>query len=180
MPGASAPFVDGWKFFVSRSSCSACLVWKRSTISITLRRLIRLAMAAPIPFDSPGTTASFSTRFSVFIVIPFIVGFFETVYTRSCADLTIHISESRLIIFDLAETMPRQHVVVSHVGRLQTETLHVGFHQIGQQQVRERRQVPRPFLFFVENDSYDIPQAGVSLLVISLQAVFQSRNRAGC
>jgi len=71
--GHALPFVDGWKFFVSRSSCSACSVWKRSTISITLRRLISLAMEAPIPFDSLGTTATFSVTFLVFIVIPFVV-----------------------------------------------------------------------------------------------------------
>ncbi len=102
MPGATAPFVDGWKFFVSRSSCSARFVWKRSTISITLRRLISFAMAAQIPLGSPGTTATF---LSVFIVIPFIVGFLKTVYTCSRADLTIHISESWLIAWDIEETM---------------------------------------------------------------------------
>jgi hypothetical protein len=58
---------------ISRSSCSACRFWKRSTISITLRRLISLAMAAPIPFDSLGTTATFSAVFFGFIVIPFVV-----------------------------------------------------------------------------------------------------------
>jgi hypothetical protein len=58
---------------ISRSSCSACRFWKRSTISITLRRLISLAMRATIPFDSPGTTATFSARFFGFIVIPFVV-----------------------------------------------------------------------------------------------------------
>jgi len=30
-------------------------------------------MAAQIPFDSPVTTATFSARFFVFIVIPFVV-----------------------------------------------------------------------------------------------------------
>ena len=104
MHGATAPFVDEWKFFVSRSSMSARFVWKRSTMSITLRRLISLAMAAQIPPDSPGTTERF---FSGFIVIPFIVGFLKTVYTGSRADLTIHISESWLIIFDFAETVRR-------------------------------------------------------------------------
>jgi len=58
---------------ISRSSCSARRFWKRSTISITLRRLISLAMAATIPFDSLGATATFSARFFVFIVIPFVV-----------------------------------------------------------------------------------------------------------
>src|SRR5260370_31259238 len=77
---------------ISRSSCSACRFWKRSTISITLRRLISLAMAATIPFDSPGTTATFSARFFAFIVIPFVVGFLKTVYARPCVELTIHIS----------------------------------------------------------------------------------------
>src|SRR3984893_3977768 len=105
MSGPTAPLVDGWKFFVSLSSWSACFVWKRSTISITLRRLISLAMAAQIPFDSLGTTATFSTSFFVFIVIPFVVGFLKTVYTRSCADLTIHISESWLVAWRLEQTM---------------------------------------------------------------------------
>src|SRR6266496_6843656 len=102
MPAATAPFVDGWKFFVSRSSCSACLAWKRSTMSITLRRLISLAMAAQILFDSPATTERF---FSVFIIIPFIVGFLKTVYTGSRADLIIHISESWLGAWHIEETM---------------------------------------------------------------------------
>src|SRR5258708_20913105 len=101
MPGATSPFVDRLKFFVSRSSWTACFVWKRSMISIIRRRLISLAMAAQIPLDSPGTTERF---FSGFSVIPFIVGFLKTVYTGSRADLTIHISESRLVA-RLAEEM---------------------------------------------------------------------------
>src|SRR5438093_13766667 len=105
MPGAIAPFVGGWKFFVSRSSCCARFVWKRSTISITLGRLVSLAMAAQIPFDSLGTAATFSTSFFVFIVIPFVVGFLKTVYRRPRAELTIHISESWLVAWHLEETM---------------------------------------------------------------------------
>src|SRR6266404_3404970 len=101
MPGATAPFVGGWKFFVSCSSWSACFVWKRSTMSIILRRLISLAMAAQIPLDLPGTTERFS---SGFIVIPFMVGFLKTVYTGSRADLIIHISESRLMILGFGKT----------------------------------------------------------------------------
>jgi len=118
MPGATAPFVDGWKFFVSRSSCSACFLWKRSTISITLRRLISLAMAAQIPLDSPGTTASF---FSVFIVIPFVVGFLKTVYTRPCVELTIHISESWLVAWHFEETVPNGDLVLFFRRGLETE-----------------------------------------------------------
>jgi len=139
MPGATTPFVDGWKFFVSRSSCCACFVWKRSTISITLRRFISLAMAAQIPFGSLGTTATFSTSFFVFMVIPFVVGFLKTVYTCLCAELTIHISESWLVAWHFEETVPNRDLVLFFRHRLQTETLHVRFHQIGQQQVRERR-----------------------------------------
>ena len=138
MPGATAPFLDVGRFFVSHSSCSACFVWKRSTISITPRCLMSLAMAAQIPFDSLGT-ASFSTRFFVFIVIPFVVGFLKTVYTRPCAELTIHISESWLVAWHFEETVPNHDLVLFFRHRLQTETLHVRFHQIGQQQVRERR-----------------------------------------
>ena len=136
MPGATPPSVDEWEFFVSRSSCSACFVCKRSTISITLRRLISLAMAAQIPLDSPGTTQRF---FSGFIVIPFIVGFLKTVYTGSRADLTIHISESWLAAWHIDERTGNLDLLLFCSRRLQTETLHVCFHQIGQQQVRERR-----------------------------------------
>ena len=118
MPEATAPFVDAWRFFISRSSCSACFVWKRSTISITLRRLISLAMAAQIPRDSLGTTAIF---FSVFIVIPFVVGFLETVYTRPCAELTIHISESWLVAWHFEETVPNRDLVLFFRRGLETE-----------------------------------------------------------
>src|SRR6266513_5879396 len=135
MPGATAPFVDGWKFFVSRSFCSACFVWKRSTISITLRRLISLAMAAPIPFDSPGTTASFF----VFIVIPFVVGFLKTVYTRSRADLTIHISESWLVGSHLNEAMRNQDILVFCFQGLETEFGNMHLDQIRKKQVRKQR-----------------------------------------
>src|ERR1700730_5161169 len=91
MAGAIAPFIDGGEFFVSRSSCSACFVWKRSTISITLRRLMSLAMAAQIPFDSPGTAVTFPASFFVFMVISFVVEFLKTVYDRRSASFTIHI-----------------------------------------------------------------------------------------
>jgi hypothetical protein len=64
---ATAPFLDAWKFLVSRSSCSARFVWKRSTISITLRRLISLAIAAQIPLDSLGTAARFFLSSSSFL-----------------------------------------------------------------------------------------------------------------
>src|SRR5580693_7108075 len=121
VPEAIAPFVDGGKFFVSCSSCSACFVWKRSTISITLHRLISLAMAAQIPFDSLGTTATFSTSFVVFMVIPFVVGFLETVYRRPRAELIIHISESWLIAWHLEQTMRNPDLVVFFRRRLETE-----------------------------------------------------------
>jgi hypothetical protein len=136
MPGATAPFVGGWKFFVSRSSCSARFVWKRSTISITLRRLISLAMAAQIPLDSLGTVARF---FSVFIVIPFIVGFLKTVYTGSRADLTIHISESWLVAWHIEETM-RDPVLFLFCRRgLETELGDMRLDQVGKKQMREQR-----------------------------------------
>jgi hypothetical protein len=118
MPEETAPFVDAWRFFVSLSSCSACFVWKRSTISITLRRLISLAMAAQIPFDSLGSIARF---FSVFIVIPFVVGFLETVYTWPRAELTIHISENWLVAWHLEETMQDPDLVVFFRRGLETE-----------------------------------------------------------
>ena len=136
MPVATAPLIDGWRFFVSRSSCSARFVWKRSTMSITLRRLTSLAMAAQIPLDSPGTTERF---FSGFIVIPFIVGILKTVYTGSRADLTIHISESWLAAWHIDERTGNLDLLLFCSRRLQTETLHVCFHQIGQQQVWEGR-----------------------------------------
>src|SRR6266496_1113137 len=118
MPEATTTFVDAWRFFISCSSCSACFVWKRSTISITLRRLISLAMAAQIPLDSLGTTAIF---FSVFIVIPFVVGFLKTVYTGSCANLTIHISGRWLVAWHLEETMQDPDLVVFFRRGLETE-----------------------------------------------------------
>src|SRR5439155_26978749 len=138
MPGATAPFVDGWKFFVSRSSCSACFVWERSTISITLRRLISLAMAAQIPFDSLNTTASFSSFF-VFMVIPSVVGFLKTVYRRSRADLTIHIGESWLVGWHLNEAMRNQDILVFCLHGLETEFGNMHLDQIRKKQVRKQR-----------------------------------------
>ena len=136
MPGATAPFVDGWKFFVSRSSCSACFLWKRSTISITLRRLISLAMAVQIPLDSPGTTERF---FSGFIIIPFIVGFLKTVYTGSRADLTIHISESWLVAWHIEETMRHPVLVLFCRRGFETELGDMRLDQVGKKQMREQR-----------------------------------------
>jgi len=136
MPGATAPFVDGWRFFVSRCSCSACFVWKRSTISITLRRLISLAMAAQIPLDSLGTTAIF---FSVFIVIPFVVGFLKTVYTGSCADLTIHISEPWLVAWHIEETIGNPDLILFCRCRLETELGDMLLDQVGKKQMRQQR-----------------------------------------
>jgi hypothetical protein len=136
MPVATAPLVDGWKFFVSRSSWSACFVWKRSTMSITLRRLISFAMAAQIPLDSPGTTERF---FSGFIVIPFIVGFLKTVYTGSRADLTIHINGKWLVAWHLEQTMrDPDHVVFFRRG-LETELGDMRLDQVGKKQMREQR-----------------------------------------
>ena len=65
---------------------------------VTLRRLISLAMAALIPFDSLGTTGTFSAGFLFFIVIPFVV---------EISELTIHISESRLMILGFGKTERR-------------------------------------------------------------------------
>src|SRR5260370_35778642 len=107
MRGAIAPLLDVGRFFVFHSSCCACFVWKRSTISITLRRFISLAMAAQIPFGSLGATATFSTIFFVFMVVPFVVGFLKTVYTCPCANLTIHISRREPIALDFDERAGR-------------------------------------------------------------------------
>jgi hypothetical protein len=136
MPVATARLVDAWRFFVSLFSWSACFVWKRLTISITRRRLISLAMAALIPFDPLGSIARF---LSVFIIIPFVVEFLKTVYTGSRADLTIHISESWLAAWHIDERTGNLDLLLFCSRRLQTETLHVCFHQIGQQQVWEGR-----------------------------------------
>ena len=136
MPVATAPLVDGWRFFVSRSSWSACFVWKRSTISITLRRLISLAMAAQIPFDSLDSIARF---FSVFIIIPFVVEFLKTVYTGSLTDLTIHISESWLVAWHIEETM-RHPVLFPFCRRgFETELGDMRLDQVGKKQMREQR-----------------------------------------
>ena len=87
-------------------------------MSITLRRLISLAMAAQIPLDSPGTTERF---FSGFIIIPFIVGFLKTVYTGSRADLIIHISESWLAAWHIEETMRTSDLILFCRRGLETE-----------------------------------------------------------
>ena len=78
-------------------------------------------MAAQIPLDSLGTTASFSTRFFVVIVIPFVVGFLKTVYTRPFAELTIHISESWLVAWHFEETVPNRDLVLFFRRGLETE-----------------------------------------------------------
>jgi hypothetical protein len=78
-------------------------------------------MAAPIPFDSLGTTACFFTSFFVFIVIPFVVGFLKTVYTRPCAELTIHISESWLVAWHFEETVRNPDLVLFFGRGLETE-----------------------------------------------------------
>jgi hypothetical protein len=136
MPVATAPLVDGCRFFVSISSCSARFVWKRSTMSIALRRLIRLAMAAQNPLDSPGTT---ERCFSGFIVIAFIVGFLKTVYTGSRADLTTHISESWLVAWHIEETMRHPVLVLFCRRGFETELGDMRLDQVGKKQMREQR-----------------------------------------
>jgi hypothetical protein len=138
MPGATAPFLDVGRFFVSHSSCSARFVWKRSTISITLRRFISLPMAAPTPFAWLGTTATFSTSFFVFMVIPFVVGFLKTVYTCPCAELTIHISESWLVAWHFEETVRNPDLVLFFRRGLETELRDMCLDQVGKKQMRER------------------------------------------
>ena len=105
-------------------------------MSITLRRLISLAMAAQIPLDSPSTTARF---FSAFIVIPFIVGFLKTVYTGSCADLIIHISEGWLVAWPIEETMRRPVLFVFCRRGFETELGDMRLDQVGKKQMREQR-----------------------------------------
>jgi hypothetical protein len=61
---------------------------------------------------------------------------------------------------------------------LQTELRHVRFYKVGQKQMRERY-FPRPRFFFVDYNSDDVAQAGISLLVVMLETVFQFRNRTG-
>ena len=105
-------------------------------MSITLRRLISLAMAAQIPLDSPGTTERF---FSGFIIIPFIVGFLKTVYTGSRADLTIHISESWLVAWPIEEMMRRPVLFLLCRRGLETEPGDMLLDQVGKKQMREQR-----------------------------------------
>jgi len=105
-------------------------------MSITLRRLISLAMTATIPFDSPGSTERF---FSVFIIIPFIVGFLKTVYTGSRADLIIHISESWLVAWPIEEVMRRPVLFLFCRRGLETEPGDMLLGQVGKKQMREQR-----------------------------------------
>ena len=105
-------------------------------MSITLRRLISLALAAQIPFDSLGSIARF---FSVFIVIPFVVGFLKTVYTGSRADLIIHISESWLGAWHIEETMRRPVLFLFCRRGFETELGDVRLDQVGKKQMREQR-----------------------------------------
>ena len=105
-------------------------------MSITLRRLISLAMVAQIPFDSLGATERF---FSDFIVIPFIVGFLKTVYTGSRADLIIHISESWLGAWHIEETMRHPVLFLFCRRGFETELGDMCLDQIGKKQMREQR-----------------------------------------
>lgn len=105
-------------------------------MSITLRRLISLAMAAQIPLDSPGTTERF---FSVFIIIPFVVGFLKTVCTDSRADLTIHISEGWLVAWHIEETIGNLDLVLFCRRGLETELGDMRLDQVGKKQMREQR-----------------------------------------
>ena len=136
MPVATAPLVDGWRFFVSLSSGSARFVWKRATISITLRRFISLAMAALTPFDPLGSIARF---LSVFIIIPFVVEFLKTLYTGSRADLIIHISEGWFVAWHIEETMRTPELIRSCSRRLETELADMRLDQVGKKQMREQR-----------------------------------------
>jgi hypothetical protein len=104
-------------------------------MSTTLRRLISLAMAAQVPFDSLGITGRF---FPVFIIIPFIVGFLKTVYTGSRADLTIHISESWLGAWHIEETMRNPDLIRFCRRALKTELSDMRLDQVGKQQMREQ------------------------------------------
>ena len=105
-------------------------------MSITLRRLISLAMAALIPFDPLGSIARF---LSVFIIIPFVVEFLKTVYTGSRADLTIHISESWLVAWPVEEMMRHPVLILLCRGGFETEPGHMRLDQVGKKQMREQR-----------------------------------------
>ena len=105
-------------------------------MSITLRRLISLAMAVQIPLDSPGTTERF---FSGFIIIPFIVGFLKTVYTGSRADLIIHISESWLGAWHFEETMRHPVLFLFCRRGFEAELGDMRLDQVGKKQMREQR-----------------------------------------
>jgi hypothetical protein len=104
-------------------------------MSITLRRLISLAMAAQIPFDSLGA----ERFFSVFIIISFVVGFLKTVYTGSRADLTLHISESWLVAWYIEETMRIPDLILFCRRGLETELGDMRLDQVGKKQMREQR-----------------------------------------
>jgi len=62
--------------------------------------------------------------------------------------------------------------------RFHPELRDVCLHQVRQKQMRKRRELPRVCFFFVEDDANKVVQSGVNLLVVSLQAVFKSGNRA--
>jgi hypothetical protein len=71
--------------------------------------------------DSPRLAWNRCEIFSVFIIIPFVVAFLKTVYTGSCADLTIHISESGLVARHIEKTMGNPDHVVFFRRGLETE-----------------------------------------------------------
>jgi len=94
MPGATAPFVGGWKFFVSCSSWEC--VFRLETFDDVDNTAPSHKFSDGGP-DSPQLAWHHREIFSGFIIIPFIVGFLKTVYTGSRADLTIHISGAVLV-----------------------------------------------------------------------------------
>jgi hypothetical protein len=75
----------------------------------------------------------------VFIVIPFVVGFLKTVYTRPRAELTIHISGSWLVAWYLEQTMRNPDLVVFFRRGLETELGDMRLDQVGKKQMREQR-----------------------------------------
>jgi len=105
-------------------------------MSITLRRLISLAMAAQ---DSLRLAWRHREIFSVFIIIPFIVGFLKTVYTGSRADLTIHISEMWLVAWHMEETMRTPDLILYCHRGFETELGDMRLDQVGKKQMREQR-----------------------------------------
>jgi hypothetical protein len=129
MPGATAPFVDGGE--ILRFQLLLQCVFRLETFDDINNTAPSHKFADDGGADSLRLAWHHRDFFYEFFYLhsySFRCRILEDVYTRPCAELTIHIGERWLVAWHFEKSVRNPNLVLFFRRGLETETLDVGFH----------------------------------------------------